>query len=124
MVLECIKITLKCITSWRIRILACGWLVAVGAWGDPKYSLKNTNSIDKASIISQSTHKDNESHVSKKSVHNQERLEQTKKQQDEDNCSDLSISDIQTFNKIKKNDYAGEVDMGLVGKIAKSRLVN
>ena len=25
---------------------------------------------------------------------------------------------------IIKNDYAGEVDMGLVGKIAKSKLVN
>lgn len=35
-----------------------------------------------------------------------------------------SIKDMGKLMSIIKNDYAGEVDMGLVGKIAKSRLVN
>ena len=39
--------------------------------------------------------------------------------------SDLkSIKDMGKLMSIIKNDYAGEVDMGLVGKIAKSKLVN
>ena len=36
----------------------------------------------------------------------------------------LSIKDMGKLMSIIKNDYAGEVDMGLVGKIAKSKLVN
>ena len=35
-----------------------------------------------------------------------------------------SIEDMGKLMSIIKNDYAGEVDMGLVGKIAKSKLVN
>lgn len=35
-----------------------------------------------------------------------------------------SIKDMGKLMSIIKNDYAGEVDMGLVGKIAKSKLVN
>ena len=35
-----------------------------------------------------------------------------------------SIKDMGKLMSIIKNKYAGEVDMGLVGKIAKSRLVN
>ena len=35
-----------------------------------------------------------------------------------------SIKDMGKLMGIIKNDYAGEVDMGLVGKIAKSKLVN
>ena len=35
-----------------------------------------------------------------------------------------SIKDMGKLMSIIKNDYAGEVDMGLVGKIAKFRLVN
>ena len=35
-----------------------------------------------------------------------------------------SIKDMGKLMSIVKNDYAGEVDMGLVGKIAKSKLVN
>jgi len=35
-----------------------------------------------------------------------------------------SIKDMGKLMSIIKNDYAGEVDMGLVGKIAKSMLVN
>ena len=35
-----------------------------------------------------------------------------------------SIKDMSRLMSIIKNDYAGEVDMGLVGKIAKSKLVN
>ena len=35
-----------------------------------------------------------------------------------------SIKDMGKLISIIKNDYAGEVDMGLVGKIAKSKLVN
>ena len=35
-----------------------------------------------------------------------------------------SIKDMGKIMSIIKNDYAGEVDMGLVGKIAKSKLVN
>ena len=35
-----------------------------------------------------------------------------------------SIKDMGKLTSIIKNDYAGEVDMGLVGKIAKSKLVN
>ena len=35
-----------------------------------------------------------------------------------------SIKDMGKLMSIIKNDYAGEVDMGLVGKIAKSRFVN
>ena len=35
-----------------------------------------------------------------------------------------SIKDMGKLMSIIKNDYAGEVDMGLIGKIAKSRLVN
>ena len=35
-----------------------------------------------------------------------------------------SIKDMGRLMSIIKNDYAGEVDMGLVGKIAKSKLVN
>ena len=35
-----------------------------------------------------------------------------------------SIKDMGRLMFIIKNDYAGEVDMGLVGKIAKSKLVN
>ena len=35
-----------------------------------------------------------------------------------------SIKDMGKLMLIIKNDYAGEVDMGLVGKIAKSKLVN
>ena len=35
-----------------------------------------------------------------------------------------SIKDMGKLMSIIKNNYAGEVDMGLVGKIAKSRLVN
>ena len=35
-----------------------------------------------------------------------------------------SIKDMRKLMSIIKNDYAGEVDMGLVGKIAKSKLVN
>ena len=39
--------------------------------------------------------------------------------------SDLkSIKDMGKLMSIIKNDYAGEVDMGLVGKIAKSKLIN
>ena len=34
------------------------------------------------------------------------------------------IKDMGKLMSIIKNDYAGEVDMGLVGKIAKSKLVN
>ena len=34
-----------------------------------------------------------------------------------------SIKDMGKLMSIIKNDYAGEVDMGLVGKIAKSKLV-
>ena len=36
----------------------------------------------------------------------------------------VSIKDMGKLMSIIKNDYAGEVDMGLVGKIAKSKLVN
>jgi len=36
----------------------------------------------------------------------------------------LSIKDMGKLMSIIKNDYAGEVDMGLVGKIAKSKLIN
>ena len=35
-----------------------------------------------------------------------------------------SIKDMGKLMSIIKNDYVGEVDMGLVGKIAKSKLVN
>ena len=35
-----------------------------------------------------------------------------------------SIKDMGKLMSIIKNDYAGEVDMGLVSKIAKSKLVN
>ena len=35
-----------------------------------------------------------------------------------------SIKDMGKLMSIIKNDYAGEADMGLVGKIAKSKLVN
>ena len=35
-----------------------------------------------------------------------------------------SLKDMGKLMSIIKNDYAGEVDMGLVGKIAKSKLVN
>ena len=35
-----------------------------------------------------------------------------------------SIKDMGKLMSIIKNDYAGEMDMGLVGKIAKSKLVN
>ena len=35
-----------------------------------------------------------------------------------------SIKDMGKLMSIIKNDYAGEVDIGLVGKIAKSKLVN
>ena len=35
-----------------------------------------------------------------------------------------SIKDMGKVMSIIKNDYAGEVDMGLVGKIAKSKLIN
>ena len=35
-----------------------------------------------------------------------------------------SIKDMGKLMSIIKNDYAGEVDMGLVGKITKSKLVN
>ena len=35
-----------------------------------------------------------------------------------------SIKDMGRLMSIIKNDYAGEVDMGLAGKIAKSKLVN
>ena len=35
-----------------------------------------------------------------------------------------SIKDMGKLMSIIKNDYAGEVDMGLVGKIAKSQLIN
>ncbi len=35
-----------------------------------------------------------------------------------------SIKDMGKLMSIVKNDYAGEVDMGLVGKIAKSKLIN
>ena len=35
-----------------------------------------------------------------------------------------SIKDMGKLMSIIKNDYSGEVDMGLVGKIAKSKLVN
>jgi len=35
-----------------------------------------------------------------------------------------NIKDMGKLMSIIKNDYAGEVDMGLVGKIAKSKLVN
>ena len=35
-----------------------------------------------------------------------------------------SIKDMGRLMSIIKNDFAGEVDMGLVGKIAKSKLVN
>ena len=35
-----------------------------------------------------------------------------------------SIKDMGKLISIIKNDYAGEVDMGLVGKIAKSKLIN
>ena len=35
-----------------------------------------------------------------------------------------SIKDMGKLMSIIKNDYAGELDMGLVGKIAKSKLVN
>jgi uncharacterized protein len=35
-----------------------------------------------------------------------------------------SIKDMGRLMSIIKNDYAGEVDMGLVGKIAKSKLTN
>ena len=35
-----------------------------------------------------------------------------------------SIKDMGKLMSIIENDYAGEVDMGLVGKIAKSKLVN
>lgn len=36
----------------------------------------------------------------------------------------VSIKDMGKLMSIIKNDYAGEVDMGLVGKIAKSKLIN
>ena len=36
----------------------------------------------------------------------------------------VSIKDMGKLMSIIKNDYAGEVDMGLVGKIAKSKLFN
>ena len=35
-----------------------------------------------------------------------------------------NIKDMGKLMSIIKNDYAGEVDMGLVGKIAKSKLIN
>ena len=35
-----------------------------------------------------------------------------------------SIKDMGKLMSVIKNDYAGEVDMGLVGKIAKSKLIN
>ena len=35
-----------------------------------------------------------------------------------------SIKDMGKLMSIIKNNYAGEVDMGLVGKIAKSKLIN
>ena len=35
-----------------------------------------------------------------------------------------SIKDMGKLMSIIKNDYAGQVDMGLVGKIAKSKLIN
>ena len=35
-----------------------------------------------------------------------------------------SIKDMGKLMSIIKNDYAGEMDMGLVGKIAKSKLIN
>ena len=35
-----------------------------------------------------------------------------------------SMKDMGKLMSIIKNDYAGEVDMGLVGKIAKSKLIN
>ena len=35
-----------------------------------------------------------------------------------------SIKDMGKLMSIIRNDYAGEIDMGLVGKIAKSKLVN
>ena len=35
-----------------------------------------------------------------------------------------SIKDMGKLMSIIKNDYAGEVDLGLVGKIAKSKLIN
>ena len=35
-----------------------------------------------------------------------------------------SIKDMGKLMSIIKNDYAGEVDMGLVGKMAKSKLIN
>mgnify|MGYP000536277671 CR=1 FL=1 len=57
---------------------------------------------------------------------NDEALEETEKIINEIISSNNleSIKDMGKLMSIIKNDYAGEVDMGLVGKIAKSKLVN
>ena len=68
----------------------------------------------------------NEIEVIKDYLPQQKTEEETKKIIDEiiKNSNLKSIKDMGKLMSIIKNDYAGEVDMGLVGKIAKSKLVN
>ena len=68
----------------------------------------------------------NEIEVIKDYLPQQKTEEETKKIIDEiiKNNNLKSIKDMGKLMSIIKNDYAGEVDMGLVGKIAKSKLIN
>ena len=68
----------------------------------------------------------NEIEVIKDYLPQQKTEEETKKIIDEiiKNNNLESIKDMGKLMSIIKNDYAGEVDMGLVGKIAKSKLIN
>ena len=68
----------------------------------------------------------NEIEVIKDYLPQQKTEEETKKIIDEiiKNSNLKSIKDMGKLMSIIKNDYAGEVDMGLVGKIAKSKLIN
>jgi hypothetical protein len=68
----------------------------------------------------------NEIEIIKKYLPQQKTQEETEKIINEiiKNNNLESIKDMGKLMSIIKNDYAGEVDMGLVGKIAKSRLVS
>jgi uncharacterized protein YqeY len=68
----------------------------------------------------------NEIEVIKDYLPEQKSEEETKSIIDEiiKNNNLKNIKDMGKLMSIMKNDYAGEVDMGLVGKIAKSKLIN
>jgi uncharacterized protein len=68
----------------------------------------------------------NEIEVIKDYLPKQKSEEEIKKIIDEiiKNSNLKSIKDMGKLMSIIRNDYAGEVDMGLVGKIAKSKLIN